>query len=220
MPQVLPNICNEVIIWEINNTVNFLNFTDGAIKEIPMNVPSFETNRLMLRGVEINDAPSYQKNFANFDIIQYLSFRVPWPYPENGAELFIKDMVLPNQGLTRWTWGIFLKENPQEIIGVVELFHPGIPENRGFWLAKSFWGKGLMTEATKPVMDFAFTTLGLESVILSNAVQNNRARRIKEKAGASFMKTRPARFANPKVTLTEDWLLTKEMWIKNSQKNN
>lgn len=190
------------------------------MNEIPMNVPVFETHRLILRGVDITDAPSYQKNFAHFDIIQYLSFRVPWPYPENGAELFIKDLVLPHQGIDRWTWGIFLKENPAELIGMVELFNPGIPENRGFWLAKPHWGRGLMTEATKPVMDFAFTTLGLDSVILSNAVQNNRSRRIREKAGASFLKTRPARFANPKITLTEDWLLTKQAWINNSQKNN
>ncbi|HXH30263.1 MAG TPA: GNAT family N-acetyltransferase [Bacteriovoracaceae bacterium] len=178
-----------------------------------MTIPTFQTSRLILRGIELSDAPSYQKNFANYDVIQYLSSRVPWPYPENGVELFIKDFVLPNQGKTRWSWGIFLSEQPEEVIGVIEIFNPGIPEHRGFWLSKDHWGKGLMSEAIAPVMNFAYTTLGMESLILSNAVENTRSRRVKERSGATFLYTRPASFSNPQYTHSEYWQLTREVWL-------
>ncbi len=44
-------------------------------------IPTFETDRLILRGVQISDAPSCQKHFAHHEVIKYLSSNVPWPYP-------------------------------------------------------------------------------------------------------------------------------------------
>lgn len=176
-------------------------------------IPTLETPRLILRGLQISDAPSYQKNFNDYEVTQFLSANVPWPYPEDGAEFFIKNVVLPNQGITRWNWGIFLKSNPEEVIGSVELFHPGVPENRGFWLAKKYWNKGYMTEAVAPVMDFAFNTLQLDSLTFANAVENNRSRRVKEKTNAKFLDVRPAKYVNPKFTKSEFWLLSKEQWV-------
>ena len=175
-------------------------------------ISTFTTERLLLRGVLLSDAAAYQKNFADCEVIKYLSSAVPWPYPENGAEFFIKNIVLPNQGKDRWNWGIFLKENPSELVGAVELFRPGKPENRGFWLAKKHWGKGYMTEAVRPVMDYAFTNLGFEKMVFANAVENTKSRRVKEKTGARFLEVKPANFVNPEITHSEYWELTKEEW--------
>lgn len=175
-------------------------------------LPTFETNRLIIREVTLADAPSYQQNFADYDVIQFLSSNVPWPYPENGAETYLSQLVIPNQGKTRWHWGIFLKSNPTELIGAVELFVPGLPENRGFWLAKKYWNKGYMTEAVKPVTEFAFNTLKLDKLIFANAIQNNRSRRVKEKSGAKYLETRPAKYVNPKFTLAEFWELSRTDW--------
>jgi RimJ/RimL family protein N-acetyltransferase len=175
-------------------------------------IPTFETDRLILRGVQISDAPSYQKNFAHHDVIKFLSANVPWPYPENGAEFYIKNMVLPQQGKTRWNWGIFLKSDPHELVGAVELFHPGIPENRGFWLSQKLWGKGIMTEAVKPVIDFAFNILNLKSLIFANAIENTGSHRVKEKTGARPIDIRPAKYADPNLTHAQYWELTKDDW--------
>ena len=179
-------------------------------------IPTLETKRLILRGLELSDAAAYQKNFADYEIIRHLSAAVPWPYPEDGAEFFIKNLVLPNQGKTRWNWGIFLKAEPSELIGSVELFHPGNPENRGFWLSKKHWNQGLMTEAVEPVMDFAFRILNLESLIFANAFGNARSRRVKEKTGATFIETLPVKFVDPAYTHSEYWKLTKEAWLSRS----
>lgn len=177
-----------------------------------MQLPVFETERLILRGITLQDIPSYQKHFVDYEVIQHLSALVPWPYPADGVKLFVENFILPNQGKNRWMWGIFLKTNPDELIGGVDLWRDGKPENRGFWLGKAFWGKGLMTEAVKPVMDYAFDVLGFEKMILSNAVGNVRSRRVKEKSGAKLIGTKPTKFVSPKYSESELWEITKEDW--------
>ena len=111
-------------------------------------------------------------------------------------------------------WGIFLKDNPDEIIGAIGLWRDGVPENRGFWLAKNFWGKGIRTEAVKPITDYAFNFLGFEKLVFTNAVGNTRSRRIKEKTGARLLRIEAAEFVNPEYTEREIWEITKEEWKK------
>src|ERR1700748_374006 len=154
-------------------------------------LPIFETARLILKGVTTADAPSYTKYFVDYEVIRHLSAAVPWPYPENGVSDFIRDQIMPKQGIDKWVWGIFLKDNQAELIGTVHLYREGTPENRGFWLGHPFWGKGYMTEAVEPVMNYAFDNLGFEKLIFSNAVGNNRSRRVKEKTGARWLYAAP-----------------------------
>jgi ribosomal-protein-alanine N-acetyltransferase len=177
-------------------------------------VPTFETERLLLRAVALADAPAYQKHFVDYEVISQLASAVPWPYPENGAYEYLETIVLPNQGKDRWLWGLFLKTSPNELIGAVDLWREGRPENRGFWLGRKFWGQGLMTEAVKPVMDYAFDHLGFEKLIFSNALGNTKSRRVKEKTGAVLIGTRRAAFVNPNYTEAETWELTKSAWTK------
>lgn len=177
-------------------------------------LPVFKTERLILREVKLSDIPSYKKNFVNYAVISQLSAAVPWPYPDDGVEWFLNNIVFPSQGKDRWVWGLFLKEKPDEIIGTVDLWREGIPENRGFWLGEAFWGKGYMTEAVAPVMDYAFNNLGFEKLVFSNALGNNKSRRIKEKTGATFIGLRPASFVDPQLTQAETWELTKENWLR------
>ncbi len=177
-----------------------------------MKIPEFETDRLYLRGVTLDDATSYQRNFSDYEVIRHLSHVTPWPYPENGAYEFMKHVILPEQGRSRWAWAIFLKKSKNEVIGVVDLWRDGKPENRGFWLAKKHWGKGIMTEAVKPIMDFAFNDLNFTKLIFANALGNTRSRRIKEKTGARLIRIEAAKFVDPQYSEREIWELTKEEW--------
>jgi [ribosomal protein S5]-alanine N-acetyltransferase len=175
-------------------------------------LPVFETPRLILRAVRESDAPSYERYFVDYAVISELSAAVPWPYPKGGVMHYIRSEILPEQGKDRWVWGIFLKENPTELIGNVDLWRAGTPGNRGFWLGRPFWGRGLMTEAVEPVIDHAFQELGFEKLVFSNAFGNAKSRRIKEKTGATLIGKRPARFVNPRYTEAEVWELTREAW--------
>ncbi len=175
-------------------------------------VPTFHTERLILREIVPGDIPAYQRNFNDWEVIRHLSRKVPWPYPEDGVKVYCEQLLFPNQGKSSWNWGLFLREHPDELIGTVALYRPGIPESRGFWLARRLWGQGLMTEAVIPVMDYAFAELGYECMILSNAVGNTRSGRVKEKTGAKLLRTAPMEFVDPTYTHSEYWEISAEAW--------
>lgn len=189
----------------------------GVIKNM---LPVFETKRLILKEISLDDAPSYEKNFVDYEVIRHLSVAVPWPYPKDGIINFIKDFILPNQGKDRWVWGIFLKVNPIELVGVVDLWRECRPENRGFWLAKKLWGQGIMTEAVEPVMNYAFNELRFEKLVFANAVGNVASRKVKEKTRAKLIDVRPAKFVDPKYTEHEIWELTRQDWLTFLAKKN
>jgi RimJ/RimL family protein N-acetyltransferase len=105
--------------------------------------------------------------------------------------------------MDQWVWGICLRSAPDELIGAIWLKRKGTPSNRGFWLGKNFWRRGIMTEAVKPVMDYAFDVLGFEKLVLANAVGNSASRRIKENTGPVFVRTEPGIYVNPSYTQRE-----------------
>jgi RimJ/RimL family protein N-acetyltransferase len=182
-----------------------------------MNIPTFETTRLLLRPLCLKDAASYENNFVDYEVIRHLSDSAPWPYPKGGVYTYIEDIILPKQGKDYWAWAIFQKENHNEVIGCIDLWRKGVPEHRGFWLGQKYWGKGYMTEAVDPVMDYSFGSLGFDELCFSNAVGNMRSRRIKEKTGAKLVKVIDTKHVDPLLTQSEIWILTKEEW--NNYKN-
>lgn len=177
-----------------------------------MSIPTQKTVRLVLKEVTKLDIPAYKKHFIDYEIIRHLSKAVPWPYPEDGVESYLNDLIFPNQGKDRWMWGIHLKSNPNELIGAVELWREGKPENRGFWLSRKYWNKGIMTEAVAPINEYAFVQLEFEYLIFSNAKGNIQSRKIKEKTGAKYLRTESASFVDPNYTEREIWKLRKEEW--------
>ena len=175
-------------------------------------IATFRTARLILRGVTEADAPSYERHFVDWEVIGQLAAAVPWPYPAGGVRNFIADVILPAQGRDRWVWGLFRREEPDELIGVVDLWRTGRPENRGFWLGRPFWGRGYMTEAVIRITDHAFDDLGFDRLVFSNALGNERSRRVKERTGARLLCTQPAKFVNPAYSRQELWELTRADW--------
>jgi [ribosomal protein S5]-alanine N-acetyltransferase len=69
-----------------------------------------------------------------------------------------------------------------------------------------------MTEAVFPITDYAFDVLGFETLFFSNALGNEKSRRVKEKTGARLLRTEPAKFVNPSYTEREIWELTRDQW--------
>ena len=179
-----------------------------------MALPTFKTKRLVLEPLQLKHASSYQKNFVDYEVVKMLSDKVPWPYPENGVYDFIKDLILPRQGKDKWCWAILQKDQPEEAIGCVDLWRDGTPEHRGFWLARKHLGKGYMTEAVHPIMDYAFDVLGFEELLFSNAVGNIGSRRVKQKTGAKFLRTIQTKHVDPDVNESEIWSLSKAEWKK------
>jgi [ribosomal protein S5]-alanine N-acetyltransferase len=175
--------------------------------------PTLETLRLILRPLELDDAPAIQRRFAQWEVVRWLNPRVPWPYPADGALSHIRDALEKMARRETVKWAIVLKRDPSDAIGLIEL-RPGGDErdNRGFWLDPEFWGQGLMTEAAERVTEYAFLELGWTQLWLTNAEANVRSHRIKEKQGATLIDRTPNDYVSgPGVR--ETWMLTREAWL-------
>jgi ribosomal-protein-serine acetyltransferase len=66
----------------------------------------------------------------------------------------------------------------------------------GFWLGKSFQGRGIMTRTCSALVDLAFNQLGLNRVEISCAVENKRCRLVPERLG----------FENEGISRQREWL--------------
>jgi len=181
-----------------------------------MNTPILQTSRLILRPLSLSDAPAIQRHFNNWNIIRNLATVVPWPYPDDGAETFIKlQLEKTAAGKEIYQWALALQSADGEAIGNIR-FDPSADNpkgNRGFWLAEPYWNQGLMTEAVVSVNDFAFHTLGIESFYVCNVVSNEASRRVKQKTGAEFVGYIELQHHNGQ-SRAEKWRVTRENWLR------
>jgi len=175
-------------------------------------VPTLFTERLELRAITEADTAAYERHFVDYEVIRHLGACVPWPYPEDGVRTFMRERILPAHGRDRWFWGLHFKGDDSGLIGVVELWRHGNPENRGFWLGRAFWGQGYMTEAVIRVTDFSFDELGFDHLVFSNAAGNRRSHGVKARTGARLVQVVPQEFVDPAYTHAEIWRLTKAEW--------
>lgn len=180
-----------------------------------METPTIQTERLILRPLARSDAPAIQRHFNNWNIVKNLATVVPWPYPDDGAETFVKqELGKIAAGEEIYQWVLVLRSGDGEAIGNIR-FDPRVDHpkgNRGFWLAEPYWNQGLMTEAVASVNDFAFCTLGVESFHVDNVASNEASRRVKQKTGAEFVGYIELLHHNGQ-TRSEQWKVTRENWL-------
>lgn len=178
-----------------------------------MECPVLQTPRLTLRPIVLSDAPSYQENFNNWNVIQNMGAAVPWPYPDDGAVDFIKNSALPRMERGEaFLWAITLKDEGK-LVGVIE-FRRESNDNghRGFWIAEHLWGQGYMSEATAVVNDFVFDELGYDYFIEQNADFNEGSRAMKRKSGATLIETVEKPSVDGGTHACEEWHITREGW--------
>lgn len=186
-----------------------------------MDIPTLQTRRLLLRPLAFSDAAAIQHHFNNWNIIENLASVVPWPYPDDGAETFIKQQLRKiAAGEEIYQWVLVLRLGDDEAIGNIR-FIPRADNpkgNRGFWLAEPYWNQGLMTEAITVVNDFVFKTLGIESFHVCNAASNVASRRVKQKTGAEFVGFVELSHHNGQ-SKAERWIVTRESWLGRNSAN-
>lgn len=175
--------------------------------------PVLETDRLILRPLTIADAPAVQKYFNNWNVIKNMGAQVPWPYPDDGAEDFLKNSSLPRMAKGEaHVWAMTLKPD-DACIGVMEFrLQANAEGHRGFWLAEHLWGQGLMSEATAAVNDFVFDVLGFDEFIETNAEWNVASRELKKKSGAVFIEAIDKPQPGGGTRKTETWRITRDGW--------
>ncbi len=143
-----------------------------------------ETHRLVLRPFTIDDADDMFSNWASDpEVTRFLT----WP-PHSSAD--VTRMVL-GSWVSRYgdggyfQWAIEWKETGTVIgsIAVVKLEEAIESAEIGYCLGRKFWGRGIMPEALRAVMDFLFDTVGLNRITAGHDVNNPKSGRVMEKAG-------------------------------------
>lgn len=111
-----------------------------------------ETPRLVLRAPIRGDVPDLVKLADNKAIYEVLA-RLPHPYTRADGVAFVEIYA---QRPDERPYAITLND---QFIGVVGLtfFTDGPPE-LGYWLGEPHWGKGIMSEAVKGLIEAAFAT--------------------------------------------------------------
>jgi RimJ/RimL family protein N-acetyltransferase len=175
--------------------------------------PVLETERLILRPIRFDDVPAVQRWFPDWELMKHLHAGMPWPYPEDGAETHMRECLERMARGELACWAITLKGGDDALIGRIDI-RPNVEarDMRGFWLARPWWGRGLMTEAAEAVTGYAFTELGWPFLYVNNAVDNARSHRIKEKQGAELVDVQPHPYMCGEL-LRETWIIRREAWL-------
>ena len=142
------------------------------------------TKRLILRPVELTDAPVMFSNWASDDeVTRYLM----WPSHQSieTTEAIIRhwqDLYLDPKTLR---FGIQLKETG-ELMGVIDVvrYVDDVPEI-GYCLGKRFWNHGYMTEALSELLGI-LRSLGYPKAVICADVDNLASNRVIVKCGFVF----------------------------------
>jgi RimJ/RimL family protein N-acetyltransferase len=166
-----------------------------------------ETQRLWLRWPRAADADAIAR-FAGDPEVALKTANVPQPYEPRHAEAHILNMREINTAGSGLCLAIALKSKPNEAIGLIDACgaaHRG-ETAFGYWLARPFWGRGLMTEAARAFVDLVFNLTSLDHIVSSALPTNAASLRVQEKIG--FVATgeatidAPARGGPIRVTTT------------------
>ena len=141
------------------------------------------TDRLLLRPLTLEDHGPIQAIFPQWIIVRHLNAMIPWPYPPDGALIYVRDVALPAMHAGQaWHWSIRARQMPDRLVGVISLML-GEEENRGFWLDPRHWGKGLIREASDAVTDYWFDILDQPVLRVPKAIDNAASRAISAGSG-------------------------------------
>ncbi|RBP66757.1 RimJ/RimL family protein N-acetyltransferase [Alkalibaculum bacchi] len=148
-----------------------------------------ETERLILRPWRIEDAD----NLYEFAKDPQVGPIAGWPVHtsiENSREIIENVLSAPE------TYAVCLKEDDKAIgsIGLMIGENSNISLNRneaeiGYWIGVPFWGRGLITEAVRELMGYAFNELDLKKLWCGYFEGNERSKRVQEKCGFKYQCT-------------------------------
>ena len=174
--------------------------------------PSIETARLFLKPLQLEDSVQVQLLFGQWEVVQYLTDSVAWPFPAGAAHAYYRDVALPaiERG-DEWHWTLRLKEDPSKIIGSIALLR-GDRNNRGFWMGVRWRRRGLMTEAVEATTKFWFETLGFVLLRAPKASENIASVRISVKTGMRLESRQEQGFVCGTLP-SETWVITREEWL-------
>ena len=147
------------------------------------------TERLTLRPFTVDDAEAMFAGWANDpEVTKYLTWT-----PHDNIEVTRALLSLWQEEAKRpetYNWAIVRRGDAgDELIGNISLL--AVDEHHeqaelGYCMARKYWGKGIMTEALREVLRYAFVEVGFYRITGRHAAQNIGSARVQEKGGLRY----------------------------------
>ncbi len=146
--------------------------------------PMIETQRLILRKIEMNDANRmFEFIFSDYRVMDNL---IKGPH-QSITETINRLTEITNQYVSEkfCYWGIVVKENG-ELIGTIDLFNINEDTENcevGYNIGFNWWNKGYGTEALHAVVEFAFRIMDIHKISATHNIDNPASGKIMLKVG-------------------------------------
>ena len=148
---------------------------------------TLETERLLLRKVNIEDAKIAYKNWRCSNVVDKYVLWTKHESVEETTNLY-KKWIEEYEDNKTFRWVVELKEN-HDLIGTIDVSKKFIAYGTceiGYCYSDKYWNKGYATEALKEVMRFLFEQCEAE-LIYARFMENNPASgKVMEKAGLIY----------------------------------
>ena len=145
------------------------------------------TDRLTLRAFKQSDAGDMFKNWANdSEVTRFLT----WP-PHEHVDV-TKEILSIWCGQYEYdnvyNWAIELNDEKEVIggISVVATSENDLSCEIGYCISRNHWGKGIVTEAFKAVINFLFSEVGMNRIVARHDTNNPASGRVMQKSGLNF----------------------------------
>ncbi len=141
-----------------------------------------ETERLLLRLPVQEDARRiYDAYGTDPEVTRYLAWR-PFTWPDQ-AEPRMKQRLEALRTGSELSWVMARSDDPACLLGLVSLWPHEHHAELGYVLARPWWGRGYMPEATRRVAEWALAQPGLVRVWAVTDAENRASARVLEKIG-------------------------------------
>ena len=146
---------------------------------------TLETERLILRPWCEDDAEKLYTSASDPEVGPPAGWP-PHTSVENSREIIRTVLSAPE------TYAVCLKENGKPI-GSIGFHRSDLAEDDdeyelGYWIGKPFWGQGLIPEAAREMLRYAFEDLGMNRIWCGYYDGNEKSRRVQEKLGFVYQR--------------------------------
>jgi ribosomal-protein-alanine N-acetyltransferase len=156
------------------------------IEKIFAELPTLETEHLILRKLRTEDLGDMHIYGSNDEVSKFVSWNTHQSLSD--TKVFLDNILEQYEKKKIAFWGIELKEN-RKLVGTINFVSINLKHKKaemGYILSQEFWGKGIMTEATKEIIKFGFEKMNFVRIEAKCMVENIGSQRVMEKAGMTF----------------------------------
>ncbi len=160
--------------------------TVEKMHQIFTHMPSFESERLLLRPLSPDDALDMYEYASGRELTKYLLWD-PHPNVQYTRE-YLEYLEGRYAVADFYDWALILKQKGK-MIGTCGFTSFDLPNNCaeiGYVIHPDYHGMGYAVEAAKQVISFGFSTLGLSRISAVCMKENTKSFRVMQKLGMSF----------------------------------